>query len=269
MKPLKIILLLFAFLSAAGAATISALNWEKDNAAVESDIRLEWSGAGMIPRTEHTAIWRYNPHQQAGYYSVAWHSSTGSWDNGTYSYGTHPFPANDCTAGTDGVSLTANSGSSVHCWEEAAMGLSRDYLITPTGSTGTGTTVVKDQWYTQVRRVHLATTGTCNGKYQHDYYYDYSRDIARLSPIACLRLTWDRPRHRGFTLVGPSGKRAARALGRTTRPWRANFAASNSTTPPSPMRMSPRRRRRAPTQPAAPKESRICGTPTPTRSRPM
>lgn len=174
---LKICLLAsLALLSGAQGATISGLNWNLDNAATASDIRLEWSGAGMIPRTEHTAIWRYNPRQQTGYYSVAWHSSTGAWDNGAYAYGTHPFPADDCTTDADGVSATANSGSSVHCWEEAGMGLARDYLLSPAAAPGTGTTVVKSVWYTQVRRVHLATTGTCNGKYQHDFYYDYANN---------------------------------------------------------------------------------------------
>lgn len=164
----------------AWSVTIHALNWDKDNAAVNSDIRLEWSGALMIPRTEHTVIWQYNPHQQAGYYAVAWTSGTGSYDGG-YAFGCHPFPATNCTTdGADGNASTGDAASSAHCWEIAGAGHALDYLVSTANAGATGTTVVKNVWYTQVRRVHLATYGPCNGQYQHDYYFDYSRDTTKV-----------------------------------------------------------------------------------------
>lgn len=165
------LLLLFGSISTerAGASTIYALNFDKDNNAANSDIALVWTGANFLSRTAHTVIWRYNPRQQNGYYAVAWHTpNDGVWDYGAYSYGTHPWPADDCTANGSGSGLTGNSGSAVHCWEQAGMGHASDYV---TSGTSPGYTVVADVWYTQIRRVRYGNS--CGTEYEHTFWPDW------------------------------------------------------------------------------------------------
>lgn len=163
----------------AEAVTISALNFTAQNGDANSDIRLLWSGANLLARAEHTAIWRYNPAQQTGYYALAWHSpNTGVWDDGAYSLGTHPYPATDCVtntiSGSEGKETTGSGGSgTTHCWEIAGAGEPKDWLLPGSLAGGTGYTVVKSKWYTQVRRSHLATSGECNGLYESLYIPDY------------------------------------------------------------------------------------------------
>lgn len=157
------------------AAPIAGLDWNLSNDPFSNDtyIQLQWDGADLLPREEHTAIWRYNPHQQSGYYAVAWHSpNTHTWDFGAYSFGTHPFPATDCTVGANGGALTgAGSGGTLHCHEIAGAGGSNDWLTTP--GVSPGVVVVKEQWYVQVRRVRPMASGPCTGQYEHRYIPDY------------------------------------------------------------------------------------------------
>lgn len=167
------------------AVTIHALNWEQDNNPFSTTnfIQLLWDGADLLPREEHTAIWRINHHQQDGYYAVFWHApNDGAWDAGDYSYGTHPYPvATDCDV--DGNGNAANFGGStgtIHCFEEAGLqdgpnGTSPgDYLATAGASAGV--LLVPDRWYTQVRRVRLMTSGPHNGEYEHRFIPDLEGD---------------------------------------------------------------------------------------------
>lgn len=165
------------------AVTIRALNWDQDNDIFSTTnfIQLYWNGANLLPREEHTAIWRYNPHQQNGYYAVFWHApNTGSWDFGQYSFGTHPYPANDCSVDANGQATNLNAGSATHCWEEAGLANGvqgsnpGDYLNSVGG--GTGVTVVKDKWYVQIRRVRLMTSGPHTGEYEHRFIPDFENN---------------------------------------------------------------------------------------------
>lgn len=172
MKHLKTLLLFLVLaVSTAQALTISGLNWDKANGATNSNVWMYWSGANILPRTIHTAIWRYNPRQQTGYYTVAWHASTNPfWGASTYEFGTHPWPAADCTVDGNGQGQTGTTGSgTAHCWELAGLGAS-DFLSTPGG--GPGMVVDKDLWKIQARQVKLASSGPCNGQYEHRVYPD-------------------------------------------------------------------------------------------------
>lgn len=164
----RLSVLLLAVVMAAQAVTVRALNWEKDNSAANSDIRLIWSGSSLLGRGEHTIIWRINHHQQTGYYAVWWHAPSGSFLGNNYYFGAHPFPTDDCSVNGNGSFATANSGSSTHCFEIAAEG----YDWGRASGESPGYAVTKSVWYVQARRSHLATSGPCNGSYELAFWPD-------------------------------------------------------------------------------------------------
>lgn len=129
----------------------TGLDFPSNNTA-NSDIRLIWDGSHLLPRDNHTAIWRYRPRQHTGYYALAWHSpNTGIWDSGAYSSGNHPFPASNGTVESDGNAATGTGAAgTVHWWEIAGSGAAKDYLTSAGGTVGVQ--VVKDKLYVQVRR---------------------------------------------------------------------------------------------------------------------
>ena len=182
-KKIWILVLLATLYSA--AATIHALEF-KENGTSNSDVRVIWSGSNLLPRVGHTAIWRYYPYDQSSFYAVAWHApNDGQWDNGGYSYGTHPFPANDGTVDATGEANNRNSASSIQFWEEAGLvgasapdpgsGLAGfDYISSAGYDYGSdqGLQVVKNQWYVQVRKCRLVSGGPHDGEYEHVFIPD-------------------------------------------------------------------------------------------------
>ncbi|MBL8741623.1 MAG: hypothetical protein JNK04_11035 [Myxococcales bacterium] len=131
-----------------------------------SDARLVWSGADMLPRTSHTAIWQARYVQQNGYYAVAWHTSNdGTWHASSFEFGTHPSPTTG-TLNSDGQS-TGGTGSAgaVHYYEIAGLGAS-DFIASP----GPGPTylVVKDVWVTQARTCEIVGGNTVRHRYWPD-----------------------------------------------------------------------------------------------------
>ena len=181
---IRILLFVLAF-AAQGvrAVSISGSEWNIPNNIFGTDsyVQVLWDSASgnMLPRAEHTAIWRYKPSQQSGYYAVMWHApNNGSWDNGVYSYGTHPYPASNCAVNGNGNAQNGTgSGGADHCWEEAGLSTGPegsnpgDYL-TSVGA-GPGVVVEKDVWYVQVRRVRKMTSGPHNGEFEHRFIPDY------------------------------------------------------------------------------------------------
>ncbi len=172
--------LLFAllfFAQGVRAVSISGSWWNvaNDIFATNSFVQVLWDSASgsMLPRAEHTAIWRYKPDQQTGYYAVMWHApNTGSWDFGTYSYGTHPWPGTDCSVNGAGSGQTGTgSGGTFHCWEIAGIGGSNDYLSTPGVSPGVA--ISPGEWYVQIRRVRPKASGNCAGSWEHRFIPDY------------------------------------------------------------------------------------------------
>lgn len=150
----------------------TGLNYAPVNQASGGDIALVWDGSNLLPRNEHTAIWRYKPAANTGFYAVAWHSpNTGTWDGGLYSWGTHPYPASNGAVNSDGARLNGTgSVGTVHYWEQAGLGIASDFLTTPGGSAGL--LVVKDQWYVQVRKCRIIVGGGNNGLHQHVFIPD-------------------------------------------------------------------------------------------------
>lgn len=147
---------------------MSGLDFPGNNIA-NTDIRLIWDSSNLLPREDHTAIWRYYPRPQTDYYAVAWHSpnsGTDTFDNGVYSYGTHPFPAADNTVDGSGNSQTGNGGTggSTHFWEIALD--AKDFLTSATGPGGLS--VTKNKWYVQIRRCRSIG----GGSYEHTFIPD-------------------------------------------------------------------------------------------------
>ena len=131
-----------------------------------SDARLVWSGASMLPRTSHTAIWKAKFVQQNGYYAVAWHTSNdGTWHASNFEFGTHPYPTTG-TLNADGQS-TGGTGSdgAIHYYEIAGLGAS-DFIASP----GPGPTylVAKDVWVTQARTCEVVGGNTVRHRYWPD-----------------------------------------------------------------------------------------------------
>lgn len=176
MKLLKFlsVWLVLAVLCTQAAVTIHGLKWDKTNGTTNSDVWIKWTGSNILPRIPHTAIWRYNPIQQTGYYSVAWHANVDAFfAANTYEYGTHPWPASDCTVDGSGHGATGtNSGGTAHCWELAGLG-ANDFLST-NGTTGTVT--VKSRWYTQVRMCRVVPSGGHAGEVEHRFYPDFANN---------------------------------------------------------------------------------------------
>jgi hypothetical protein len=137
------------------------------NYAANSDIRLEWDGAILLPRTSHTAIWKARYFQQTGYYAVAWHTSNdGTWHGSTYEYGTHPYP---CDGGVNsaGKATGGTSGSGTDHWFEIAGLGANDFIASP--GPGTTTEVIKDgSWLTQARTCEVVSGTTL----RHRFYPD-------------------------------------------------------------------------------------------------
>ncbi len=186
----SLFLALLFFAATARAVSISGSEWNVSNDifGTTSFVQVLWdsTSGNMLPRAEHTAIWRYKPSQQTGYYAVFWHApNNGAWDYGVYSSGAHPWPGDDCTVNGSGQGLTGNAGSSVHCWEIAGTGGTNDYLATPGVSPGVA--IVAGVWYTQIKRVRPMASGPCAGSYEHrfipDYYGNPSFEIVQCGTI--------------------------------------------------------------------------------------
>jgi hypothetical protein len=150
---------------------MKGLYFNKFNTENNSDIRLIWDSTNLLSRTAHTAIWRYLPFQQTGYYALCWHSpNTGAFDSGAYSWGCHPWPAFDNTVDANGYGLTgAGSVGVLHYHESAISG--SDALR----SVGESPGVLVDKrttWFTQVRKCRLMTSGPQNGNYEETFIPD-------------------------------------------------------------------------------------------------
>lgn len=158
------------------AAPMQGLNFPS-NGAANSDIGIDWTSTAMLPRFSHTAIWRANYTDQAGYYAVFWHClSSNAWGTGSsrWEFGTHPHPT-DGNHDENGYS-TGGSGSSgtVH-YHEIANGSDK------ISDGGSGLVTVKGSWLLQAR--------TCE-QVASDYVHKFYPDIEGNSSFV---ITWTEP----------------------------------------------------------------------------
>lgn len=162
------------------AVPVTGLNYAPVNQASGGDIALIWDGADLLPRLPHTVIVKYKPAQQTGYYGFLWHTPNlgppdeVGWDGGQYSWGNHPYPHNTGTVDSEGHRTggaeAPGSTGVIHYWESAGL-LAADDWLSSAGEPG-GLLVVKDQWYTQVRKCRLLASGAHSGEIEHTYIPD-------------------------------------------------------------------------------------------------
>lgn len=127
------------------------------NGVAGGNIRLLWTGANLLPRTSHTAIWKANFVQQTGYYALTWHSqNTGTFAASPFEYGAHPYPSTGTVDATGRATGVTGATGTVHQHEIAGLGAG-DYLSSPGGSS---VNVTKGIWYTQARTAELVLAGT-------------------------------------------------------------------------------------------------------------
>jgi len=147
-----------------------------------SDIRLNWDGANLLPRTAHTVIWQARYVHQAGYYAVTWHTSNdGTWHASTYEFGCHPYPCTGAVLSSGQSGEGTGSAGEVQYFEIAGLGAS-DFIASP----GPGPTflVVKDVWLTQAR-----TCEVVGGTLRHRFWPDVQQPsnlIVQDQPLADL-----------------------------------------------------------------------------------
>lgn len=133
--------------------TITGLDFP-ENLTSGSDVRLEWTGSANLQRQPHTAVWKYRPRQQTGYYTTIWHSwDDDGWHASQWEFGTHGHPASDGVVDGNGQRQNGTgSGGTTHYWEIAGL-LGNDFFCSPGGPGGT--LMVKDLWYTQARQTEI------------------------------------------------------------------------------------------------------------------
>lgn len=119
------------------------------NSVAGSDIRLEWSGANLLSRTAHTAIWKVRYEQQSGFYALWWHCwGDSSFHFSNYEFGAHPYPC-DGTAHPSGAAANpTGSDGTVHYMELAGLG-GGDHIASP--GPGGVFLIPKGSWLTQAR----------------------------------------------------------------------------------------------------------------------
>lgn len=139
------------------------------------DVRLVWDGANLVPRVGHTAIIRYQPAYQDGYYAVLWHSpNDGVWDFGAYAWGTHPYPGGNGSVNANGQALDGQGSSGTeHYWESAGLLAAADYLASPGGS---AVAIGIDTWVVQIRKSRLLVSGPDAGMIEHVFVPDLLGD---------------------------------------------------------------------------------------------
>jgi len=158
--------LVFGFYTPTNAYTEYGLDYPL-NYVAGGDIRLVWDGANLLPRNNHTAIWKAKYKQQVTtYYAVAWHSvNTGTWDFGVYNFGTHPYPAATGTYDGSGFATAGDAGASGNYFMEmAGAGSAVDKIAIPMEP---AMKLEVGRWYTQAR-----TASTSGSNTIHRFYPD-------------------------------------------------------------------------------------------------
>jgi hypothetical protein len=189
--PKNTIIRLGSFSSFSGS--ISGLDFPL-NFTSNSAARIILSGANLLPRVGHTAIWKRKLGYQLGYYSCVWHTNEFNlWDDHegghTYDFGTHPWPG-DGTFDVNGHGQNGGGSGGTTQFHEIAGGVggfgAADYIRDDTNvslSAETGT------WITSARQSRLITVSTSNDTIEHLYWPDISREthfLMRRLPVSSL-----------------------------------------------------------------------------------
>lgn len=155
------------------------------NAAANSDIRIVWDGANLLPRTAHTFLWKSFYIQQTGYYATTWHAhNDGNFHIDSYEFGCHPYP---CDGNIDGVGqATGPSGESgtVH-YHECAGFAGIDHISSPSGANGGAKIVTKGVWRWFARQCFISGSNLVHRHYRNleNDLTDYIEHVTLLSGL--------------------------------------------------------------------------------------
>lgn len=167
---------------------ISGIDFPENDSA-NSDVAIEWTGANLLNRNDHTALWEVTFRSQLGYYAVAWHNQRlniptigiADWPASLYEFGTHPHP-NDGTHNSAGqMSVPGGSTGTTQFFEIAGLGAS-DFIAT--SGTGTSYQLSAGVKYRQARVAETLTSGPFSGKIQYTYYVDLSDPTKKIVQVA-------------------------------------------------------------------------------------
>lgn len=155
------------------------------NGVNNSDCRFVWSGANLLPRTSHTAIWKIRHVQQTGYYAEAWHAwNDGSWHGSNYEFGTHPHPCDGTFTASTGQRLVGTGSSGTVHYHEIAGLDAHDYIATPFAPSAL--LVVKGTWLSKARTCEIIGGTTLRHTHWPDIEGNPSFSIVQDIPLANL-----------------------------------------------------------------------------------
>lgn len=157
---------LSAFALASPSVPPTGLAFLLPNNAANNDIGLEWTGANLLDRTTHTALWKINYIQQTGFYALCWHCHNDATFHGNSDYGTHPYPCDNTVLANGSAAGPTGSSGTAHSFEIAGLA-GNDFLCTSGGPNGL--VVTKGVEYWQARTCELITAGTVA---RHTFYPD-------------------------------------------------------------------------------------------------
>lgn len=158
------------------------------NGAAGSDIRLVWSGANLLPRTAHTAIWLMNYSQQNAYYATFWHShNDGAFHGSMYEYGTHPYPSSGNRNPVSGLDAGNATSGAAHRHEIAGLGAG-DWISTPdpSGIGNPSLSLVTGQFLLQMRKCEIIGGTTLRHTFYPDMIGNPTFSIVVDQPLANL-----------------------------------------------------------------------------------
>lgn len=170
-----------------------------------SDIRLNWTGANLLPRTNHTWLRKSFFVQQSGYYACDWHhegdyagnrGATQNFHFSQYEFGTHPFPCggDHDTAGASlegGIRGGTGDAGTAHRHEIAGNGngsSSIDAICTAGAASppSRGLLVTKGVWLWSARSCEVVSGTTMRHKHYPDLLGSPSTVIVQDAPLASL-----------------------------------------------------------------------------------
>jgi hypothetical protein len=102
------------------------------NSTAGSDIRILFSGANLVPRTNHTVIWEWNSLPGAdGFRAQTWHAyNDGTFHADAYEFGSHPYPCDGASDGSGQATGGTGSSGATRYFEMAGLN-ARDQIAVP------------------------------------------------------------------------------------------------------------------------------------------
>jgi hypothetical protein len=158
------------------------LDFPGNDAASGSDCAMQWTGASLLNRNDHTGLWEVSFRAQLGYYAVGWHNQRlnipsigfGDWPASLYEFGTHPHPDDGTYDTTTGqASVLLGSTGATQFMEIAGLG-ANDFVASQSAAGGIQASypLIYGKKYRQARIAETMTSGPFSGLIKHTFYPD-------------------------------------------------------------------------------------------------